>query len=58
MVFTEPKTKSGNRAVSVPPSLMRVLGEHMRKPQVEQSGLVFPSENGRPLRNWIIHSDT
>jgi integrase len=51
MQFTQPKTKSGNRAVSVPPSLMAMLGEHVQRAQVKKSGLVFPDENRRPLRN-------
>ena len=51
MQFTQPKTKAGNRSVSVPPALMAMLAEHVRRAQVKQSGLIFPDEQGRPLRN-------
>jgi len=51
MTFTPPKTRSGIRTVSVPPTLMRILKSHFATKQVRESGLAFPSVQGKPLRN-------
>ncbi len=48
--FGPPKTKAGRRTVSMPPTIARLLGEHMSAPAVESSGLVFPTLTGRPMR--------
>lgn len=48
--FGPPKTKAGRRTVSMPPTIARMLGEHMSSPAVRSSGLVFPTLTGRPMR--------
>jgi integrase len=45
-----PKTAAGRRAVSMPATLAEVLEEHLRRPMVARSGLVFPTPLGEPLR--------
>jgi len=51
MTFTAPKTKSGVRSVSVPGTLIEILAPHFATPQVQRSGLAFPSLRGKPLRS-------
>ena len=51
MQFTQPKSKAGYRTVSAPETLMDVLRAHVKRRQVRESALVFPGEDGRPLRN-------
>jgi integrase len=45
-----PKTVAGRRAVSMPATLAEVLEEHLRRPMVARSGLVFPTPLAEPLR--------
>jgi integrase len=49
--FTEPKTEAGARTVSVPKSLVDLLAGHMANPATQESGLMFPSPGGRPMRS-------
>lgn len=48
--FGPPKTKSGTRTVSLPASLVDVLGEHFASSAVHRERLAFPSKTGKPMR--------
>lgn len=48
--FGPPKTRAGARNVSIPASLVEMLGEHFGRPVVRDSGLAFPTTTGRPMR--------
>lgn len=48
--FGPPKTKAGNRTVTMPAAIAELLGEHMAAPAVRSSGLVFPTITGLPMR--------
>jgi integrase len=43
-----PKSRNSKRAIDVQPSLITMLKDHLSG---RQEGLVFPSKNGKPLRN-------
>ena len=45
-----PKTKAGTRTVTVPATLVDILGEHFASPSVAKSGLAFPTPSGTPLK--------
>lgn len=48
--FGPPKTRAGERVVSVPSGIADMLGEHLGSDAVRSSGLVFPTVTGRPMR--------
>ncbi|MGI8615293.1 MAG: tyrosine-type recombinase/integrase [Actinomycetota bacterium] len=48
--FGPPKTRAGNRTVSLPGGLGEVLAEHFACPAVQSSGLAFPGPKGATLR--------
>jgi integrase len=50
LYWGEPKTKAGRRMVRMPESLAAILLEHIQRPAVLKSGLVFPSRHAEPMR--------
>lgn len=48
--YGPPKTRAGNRTVTMPAALVDVLAEHFARPAVQASGLAFPGPKGAPLR--------
>jgi integrase len=48
--FGPPKTKAGTRVVSIPASLVDMLGSHFSSAAVQKSGLAFPTTTGRAMR--------
>jgi len=48
--FGPPKTAAGRRSVSLPVGLAVMLREHVLRPEVAHSGLVFPTPLGEPMR--------
>lgn len=57
MTFGPPKTKAGVRTVSVPATLIEILAPHFASPQVQSSGLAFPSMRGKPLRQGTFRRE-
>lgn len=63
LAFGPPKTKAGVRSVAIPATIADMLGEHMSRPAVRDSGLVFPTKNGKPMRRsnfrrrWTLRVD-
>ena len=45
-----PKTSSGDRTVTIPQTIATMLSEHVARPVVQQSGLVFPTIEGHPMK--------
>lgn len=45
-----PKTQAGRRTVTMPAGVADMLGEHIGSKPVQESGLVFPTIQGRPMR--------
>lgn len=45
-----PKTKAGNRTVTIPSAVADVLAEHIATEPVRSSGLVFPTVTGKPMK--------
>jgi integrase len=45
-----PKTKAGRRTVTMPATIAEMLGFHMGSGAVQESGLVFPTIQGRPMK--------
>ncbi|MBW3601647.1 MAG: site-specific integrase, partial [Actinobacteria bacterium] len=45
-----PKSSAGTRTVTMPATVAELLGAHMGTDPVRESGLVFPTVTGRPLR--------
>lgn len=50
MEWGPPKTAAGQRSVSLPSGLAELLAEHLMRPIVLGSGLVFPTPLGEPMR--------
>lgn len=48
--FGPPKTKAGRRTVTMPATIAEMLGEHLASLAVRESGLVFPTVTGQPMR--------
>jgi len=56
LVITEPKTASSKRAVTLPPTALKVLKKHLEQLKNNQ-GLIFTTSTGRPIspRNLVRH---
>lgn len=50
LAWAEPKTAAGRRTVSLPAALTDLLAARLDLPEVETSGLVFPTPLGEPMR--------
>lgn len=50
LTWGPPKTGAGRRAVAIPATLADLLAEQLARPIVVQSGLIFPSARGQPMR--------
>jgi integrase len=48
--FGPPKTKSGARTLTIPKTVAEVLEPHLASEPVQESGLVFPTPSGKPMR--------
>ncbi|RKT84038.1 Site-specific recombinase XerD [Saccharopolyspora antimicrobica] len=51
-----PKSKAGRRTVPLPPWLIEVIGEHIRRWPPLDEGLVFSNTVGKPLRRTLFRS--
>ena len=56
MVFDQPKTRSGVRTVSLPPTLVQILTSHFASEQVRESGLAFPIGSRQAVAQPVIPS--
>lgn len=58
-IIGEPKSEAGVRDVNVPPHLVPILAEHLRRhTQVGAEGLLFPAPSGKHLRSdGALHRD-